>query len=155
MGQETINGADIIRFYRATGKYGFLSNLYKKSLVFEEREFPTAEHAYQFGKFRDETAREWAMQAPKPHLLAILAHGLFAWDIVENWSKIKLNRMYRILRVKFSNSVLKSKLLKTGDAILIENSKSDSFWGMGAKGKGKNHLGRLLMQVRKELEEKD
>ena len=146
-----IEQRNIIKFYRAVGKYGFLSCLYKKPMIFEGREFPSAEHAYQFGKFKDEDTREWAMEAPKPHLLAILSHGLFSWDIVSNWSKIKVLRMHNVLRAKFSDGELMYKLLDTGDSILIENSKSDAFWGIGKTEKGKNMLGQLLMRVREEI----
>lgn len=152
MDQET--DQKIIKFYRANGKdYGFLSNLYKESLVFEDITFPTAEHAYQYGKFSDEDVRDWAMKAPKPHLLAILAHGLFSWDIVKNWSKIKIIRMFEVLKVKFSEPELREKLLATDNAILIEDSKTDSFWGIGKSGKGKNMLGKLLMKLREEITE--
>jgi len=94
---NNIDGQEIIKFYRATGIYGFLSNLYKSPLEFEGILFPTSEHAYQYGKFKDEETREWAMNSPKPHLLSILAHGLFSWDIVENSSKTKVDRMYHVL----------------------------------------------------------
>lgn len=144
---------EIIKFYRVTGPYGFLSNLFKKPLIFGDREFQAAEYAYLFGIFKDEVAREWAMKAPKPHLLSILAHGLFSWDIVKNWSKIRVERMYKVLKVKFSDVELKQKLLATGSSILIEDSKTDSFWGIGRKETGKNMLGKLLMKVRKEIKE--
>jgi len=145
---NNIEGQNVIRFYRANGKYGFLSNLFKKSIIFEGREFPTSEHAYQFGKFKDKEVREWAMKSSKPHLLSILAHGLFSWDIAENWSKIKVKRMYNVLKVKFADKDLREKLLDTGRSILIENSKTDSFWGIGRRGKGKNILGKFLMEIR-------
>lgn len=147
----SIESRDIIKFYRANGKYGFLSNLHKAQIEFEGITFPTSEHAYQFGKFRDESTRDWAMKSPKPHLLAILSHNLFSWDIVSNWSKIKVNRMEEILRVKFQDIELRKKLLDTGGSILIEDSKTDSFWGIGKKGKGKNMLGELLMKIRDEI----
>ena len=152
---KSIEDKNIVNFYRATGEYGFLSNLYKKSLVFEGISFPTPEHAYQYGKFRDEDTRKWAMESPKPHLLSILAQSLFSWDIVNNWSKIKVNRMYNILKVKFSDSELKNKLLDTENSILIENSKTDAFWGIGQKCKGKNMLGKMLMKVREEIKKEN
>jgi len=40
-------------------------------------------------------------------------------------------------------------LLWTGDALLIENSPTDLFWG-GLLPASKNMLGKLLMQVRSE-----
>jgi predicted NAD-dependent protein-ADP-ribosyltransferase YbiA (DUF1768 family) len=39
----------------------------------------------------------------------------------------------------------------TGEAPLVEESPTDSFWGVGTKGTGKNMLGTLLMQVRRQL----
>ena len=147
-------GKKIIKFYRAMGNYGFLSNLYKNPIEFEGRIFPTSEHAYQYGKFKDIKVREWAMKAPKPYLLSILAHGIFAWDIVENWSKKKVERMYKILQVKFSDNELKRQLLETRNAILLEDSKTDAFWGIGKKGTGRNMLGKLLMKIREEINKK-
>lgn len=148
---NSIEGQEIIKFYRADRPYGFLSNLYKKPIIFEDREFPSPEYAYQFGKLKDKEVRDWAMKAPKPHLLSILAHGLFSWDIVKNWSKIKIDRMYNVLKAKFSDIELRQKLLDTGNSILIEDSKTDPFWGIGKTGKGKNMLGKLLMKVREEI----
>ena len=108
----------MIEFYRARESYGFLSNLYKLKtpMKFEGRLFPTSEHAYQFGKIKDETIREWIMNAPKPHLVSIVCHNLFSWDIVQNWNKIKVDRMYRVLKAKFQNEELRQKLLNTGTA---------------------------------------
>ena len=144
---------DEIRFYRANQKeYSFLSNLYKRSIKFEGKEFTTSEHAYQYGKFAKKDVAEWAMNAPAPHLLAIIAHGLFRWDVVPNWSKIKVERMKNVLIEKFTqHSDLKEKLLSTKDSILIEESNIDPYWGCGKNGKGKNMLGILLMEVREEL----
>lgn len=64
------------------------------------------------------------------------------------------------LRKKFNNSVLKKKLLATGDALLIEgNTCHDNYWGdckceKCKDIKGENRLGQLLMQVREELKNK-
>ena len=126
--------------------------MYKREMTFEGRKFDCAEQAYQFGKFEDETAREWAMQAPSPHLLSIVAHGLFAWDIVPNWAKIKVDRMRAVVLAKFAQHAdLRELLIGTGTAILIEASNFDPFWGVGPKGTGRNMLGRILMEVRDKL----
>ncbi len=141
-----------IRFYRVDREYGEFSNLWPASIKFEEREFKNAEFAYQFGKFKDPVIAEWAMQAPKPHLVAILAHNLFVWDIVPNWTAIKVTRMENVLRAKYAqHEDLKTKLLATHPAILMEDSKTDNFWGLGKKGTGRNMLGVLLMKIREEL----
>ena len=73
--------------------------------------------------------------------------------------------MLKAVRAKFKDPVLASKLLKTGDAILIEGTFwNDRTWGValrkikdkdgniiGYKGSGKNQLGKILMKVRNEL----
>ncbi|WP_371801801.1 NADAR family protein [Candidatus Lokiarchaeum ossiferum] len=141
-----------IFFYRASGKYGFLSNLYKAEIFFDGRNFPTSEHAYQFGKFLEPETAEWVMKAPKPHLVAIVSHGLFAWDIVPKWNLLKVKRMEEVIQAKFlQHPKLAKKLFQTGNAELIEKSKMDNFWGNGKKGNGKNMLGKLLMKIREEI----
>lgn len=142
----------IIMFYRSSGDYGYLSNLFRRKVKFENRVFRSSEDAYQFGKPLEGMTAEWLISAPKPHLCAMAAHGLMAFDIRPDWQAIKVDRMKDILRAKFSqHDDLKQKLIDTGDAILIEDSKTDNFWGCGRNMRGKNMLGNLLMQVREEL----
>jgi ribA/ribD-fused uncharacterized protein len=144
-----------IRFYRASGKYGFLSNLYKAPIMFQFINFSCSEAAYQFGKPKDYAVASWLVNAPKPHLCAAAAHALLAFDIKPEWNQIKVDRMKNVLIAKFEqNPDLMKKLFETGNATLIEDSKTDAFWGVGKKGNGKNMLGVLLMDVRAELFEK-
>lgn len=145
-----------VQFYRANEKpYGAFSNLYRRMIIFEGRECPTAEHAYQAGKARKEAVKEWILSAPSPSLVAMAAHGLYTWDIVPNWSTIKFDRMRQVLRAKFTqHNDLKELLLSTGEARLVEVGKVDNpvnrVWGE-VNGKGKNMLGILLMELRAEL----
>jgi ribA/ribD-fused uncharacterized protein len=141
-----------IAFYRATGPFGFLSNLYPRRVVFEGKEFACAETAYQFGKPKDRAVAEWLIAAPKPHLCAVAAHALLAFDIRKGWKDVKVDRMQAVIRAKFTqHEDLKKALLGTEDAILIEDSRTDTFWGTGSKKVGQNMLGRLLMEVREEM----
>jgi hypothetical protein len=148
--------ADEIRFYRSSEKpYGVFSNLFRRSMRFDGREFPTAEHAYQFGKARKTEVAEWLMLAPSPSLLAASAHGLNYWDITPGWSKNRRDRMRRVVGAKFRQHVdLAEILLSTGDATIIECGTVDNEvnrrWGM-VSGKGENWLGKILMDVREEL----
>jgi ribA/ribD-fused uncharacterized protein len=147
---------DEIRFYRANEKpYGALSNLFPSPVVFEGREFPTAEHAYQAGKARKDEVREWILSAPSPSLVAMAAHGLYTWDIVPKWSQIKFDRMRAVLRAKFTQHQDLAKLLiSTGDARIVEVGRVangvNRTWGE-VNGKGLNMLGVLLMELRAEL----
>lgn len=145
-----------IHFYRSNEKpYGVFSNLHRTPVVFEGREFPTAEHAYQAGKASKEAVREWILSAPTPSLVAMAAHGLYTWDIVPSWSKIKIDRMRDVLHAKFAqHEDLRALLLATGQARLVEagttNNAVNRLWGE-VNGKGQNMLGVLLMEVRNEL----
>lgn len=145
-----------IHFYRANEKpYGAFSNLYRRPLIFEDRVFPTSEHAYQAGKARKEAVKEWILSAPSPALVAMAAHGLYTWDIVPDWSKIKFERMRKVLRAKFTqHDDLRQLLLSTGEARLVEAGRVENVvnctWGE-VNGKGKNMLGVMLMELRAEL----
>lgn len=145
-----------IHFYRSNEKpYGVFSNLHRTPVVFEGLEYPTAEHAYQAGKASKESVRQWILNAPTPSLVAMAAHGLYTWDIVPSWSKIKFDRMRGVLRAKFTqHENLRQLLLATGSARLVEagttNNAVNRLWGE-VNGKGQNMLGVLLMEVRDEL----
>jgi predicted NAD-dependent protein-ADP-ribosyltransferase YbiA (DUF1768 family) len=38
-----------------------------------------------------------------------------------------------------------------GDALLVEHTRKDSYWGEGGDGRGRNMLGQILSGVREEL----
>ena len=50
-------------------------------------------------------------------------------------------------------SEIQEILLGTGDALLVEHTNKDNYWGDGGDGRGKNMLGRILMEVREKLKE--
>ncbi|MEG3125157.1 NADAR family protein [Sphingomonas sp. GB1N7] len=147
---------DEIRFYRANEKpYGAFSNLYRRPVLFEDTIFATSEHAYQAGKARKTEVRAWLLAAPSPALVAMAAHGLYSWDIVSDWSRIKYNRMRDVLNAKFTqHRDLAELLVGTAEARLIEAATVDNAvnrtWGE-VNGKGRNMLGVLLMEVRADL----
>jgi predicted NAD-dependent protein-ADP-ribosyltransferase YbiA (DUF1768 family) len=39
----------------------------------------------------------------------------------------------------------------TGDAVIVEHSQKDRYWGDAGDGSGENMLGKILMEVREEL----
>ncbi|RWY84657.1 DUF1768 domain-containing protein [Rhizobium leguminosarum] len=146
-----------IRFYRASEKpFGAFSNLFRRAIEFEGEIYPTSEHAYQAGKARKDSVRKWLMEAPSPSLLAMAAHGLYYWDVTPGWSKIKFDRMRRVLRAKFTQHTdLRELLLSTNDARLVESATVDNpvnrLWGE-VNGVGSNMLGVMLMELRAELQ---
>ena len=60
--------------------------------------------------------------------------------------------MTEIVRTKFEqNSDIRQKLIDTYPEELIEgNYWHDTFWGV-CEGVGENHLGQILMQIRREF----
>jgi len=62
-----------------------------------------------------------------------------------NWENEKDAVMSSVLLCKFSQDAhCKKVLLETGDAKLVEASPTDSYWGSGRDGRGRNRLGQLL-----------
>ena len=63
----------------------------------------------------------------------------------------KLSIMKQILDIKFRQEYFKRRLLATGNCLIFEeNSWKDFFWGCH-NGIGENHLGKIIMEIRKEL----
>lgn len=154
--KRTPTVAKVIKFYRANEKpYGAFSNLYRSAVEFEGKLYPTAEHAYQAGKAAKPEVRDWILSAPSPSLAAMAAHGLYTWDIVPNWARIKFDRMRGVLKAKFTqHPELAEILLSTGTARLIEagtvNNAVNRLWGE-VNGVGQNMLGVMLMELRDEM----
>lgn len=69
-----------------------------------------------------------------------------------DWDRIKLDIMFSLVCEKFvDHGHLGRALLDTGDEELIEgNHWHDTYWGV-CDGVGENHLGKILMRVRRLL----
>jgi ribA/ribD-fused uncharacterized protein len=151
-----------IRFYRRSQPFGFLSNLYDAHVVVDGIHYASSEAAYQAVKYTDPALQAWILAAPKPRHVAQAAH-LFVGDnepVRADWDQVKFQRMKTCLRAKFQDPGLKAQLLATLDAILVEagetswdvNGQANRTWGVAQDiGRGKNALGRLLMEIRGEL----
>lgn len=113
----------------------------------------TSEHAYQAAKFDDPIIIEEIKNARSAHDARKIAH-LHEHGKVTTWHEIKLKIMEEIVRAKLEqHSYIHRKLLETGDREIIEDSPTDSFWGRGPDWKGENHLGKIWMDLRKELKQ--
>lgn len=128
-----------------TGEYFFLSNFYTVKIKVGVIVYPSVEHAYQASKTLSRAARMKVREAPTAGEAKRLGRELV---LRRNWEQIKLGMMKGLLEIKFNSVELKAKLLATGDRELIEgNTWGDRYWGV-CGGKGENHLGKLLMEVR-------
>lgn len=132
------------------GKYRFLSNFYPAPTAYEDVIYPTSEHAYQAAKHIP-SARTLILHCETPDKARKLGN-FCGGDTLPGWAERRIDVMRICLIDKFTrNPVLAQQLVATGDAELIEgNTWNDRFWGVCA-GVGENHLGRLLMDVRRGL----
>ena len=128
-----------------TGVLDFCSNFHP-SPVFGYR---TVEAAYQAAKTTDSAVRARIRAAPTPGQAKRLGRGI---ALRSGWEEMKLDVMRTLVREKFSRyHALAERLLATGDVELVErNYWRDTFWGI-CGGRGENHLGRILMDLRSEL----
>lgn len=136
--------------------YYVLSNFAAFRLQWAGHDFDTSEHAYHWEKFPAQTqnaiaARVWIMSAKSAHEAFKLAER-FKAERRADWDDIKIGVMKQILFAKADqHEYVRRKLLATGDRELIEDSWRDDFWGWGPNRDGQNVLGKLWMEVRKEL----
>ncbi|MEK7519760.1 MAG: NADAR family protein [Patescibacteria group bacterium] len=138
-----------IKFYEK--EYYLLSNFSAHKVVFKDREYMTAEHAYQAAKFEDEHLKEKIKNAPS----ARLAKHYGQTKTGRKGHRDKAATMKEILRAKlFQHDDVKEMLVKSGNVILEENSPTDSFWGTGEDGTGENMMGKLWMELREEMRNK-
>ena len=135
-----------------SGEFDFLSNFFLRHIIWDGMLFPSSEHAYQAAKTFNMKERELISKEPMPGKAKRLGKNVC---LREHWEDIKISIMMDILRIKFSNSDLKQKLLNTGNEELIEgNNWNDRFFGI-CNGVGQNWLGRLLMALREELQNEE
>jgi len=132
------------------GRYFFLSNFFICPIMYEGISYTSAKSAFQATKCEDiERRQEFSNLDPSK-----AKRKGNSVRLRNDWEKIKIGIMYEIVKEKFiQNSGLLKALLETEDAYLEEgNTWGDDEWGT-VNGKGKNKLGKILMKVRKELEE--
>ena len=130
------------------GKYRFLSNFYIE---------PSGAHVegkYQAHKLNPPVAG--LLQSVSPGVAKRIGREFdLTGQTRKDWHKVNLEIMYKLVKAKFTDPMLAELLLATGDAELIEsNAWDDRFWGQ-VNEIGENHLGKILMRVRKELGEAD
>ena len=134
--------------------WAVLSNFWKKEvrLTANGDPYPSVEHAFQASKSPYAHEREMIRAEAAAYKAKQLGRQIHMRD---DWDKVKVPIMLKLLRQKFADGREYSLLLSTGQAELIEgNTHGDQEWGAiwdGKKWVGKNLLGRCLMQVRKEL----
>lgn len=127
-------------------EYFFLSNFYPVEIKLDGIVYPNAEAAFQAQKILDVEERRKFSMLKNPVQAKRLGRKV---KLRDDWEEVKLEIMTEIVSQKFlQHPHLIEMLLQTGDEELVEGNKwCDRFWGV-CKGKGENHLGKILMKIR-------
>jgi len=143
--------SDPIRFYSVGDEYGEFSNFAAYPIRLGKTVWPTSEHYFQAMKFKDKKDQEQIRRANSPMLAARMGRDRKR-TLRRDWESAKVNVMREAIVAKFTqHEELGALLLSTEDAKLIEHTENDAYWGDGGDGKGRNMLGRLLVEVRQTL----
>lgn len=148
------------------GEYDFLSNMFHTKVTTDLGTFKCAEAAFQAYKCANKADVEKfeTLEGKDAKALGgkrgLYRNGrLFRIALRSDWDNVRLEKMLEVVRAKFSNPALAERLVETGDAELVEiNTWNDKFWGAVDENGvlvGENNLGKILMQVRDEINNGD
>ena len=137
--------------YQFQDEYRWLSNFSKCPITINDITYPSIEHAYQSAKSPLNSWKSFCSTTPSPAIIKKHSRNI---KLIKNWEDVKVNIMRGCLIQKYSQEPYKSLLLKTGNAYIQEgNSWGDVFWGVDIHTKkGQNTLGKLIMEIRNELQ---
>jgi ribA/ribD-fused uncharacterized protein len=145
----------VIQFYGTSDDYGCFSNFAHYPFQLDGKRWPTVEHYFQAQKFPGTEQVDTIRKAKS----AAKAKGLGRsrkFKLRSDWEQVKDALMRKAVFAKFSSHAdIRAILLGTSDAILVEHTRNDDYWGDGGDGHGKNKLGKILMSVREELRQRE
>ena len=130
--------------------YDYLSNFYEAEVEYRGLRYGSNEAAFQAQKCMTEEEKLPFTEA-RPSKSKGMGRRV---PLRPDWEEVKVGIMEEIVRAKFTqHPELAERLLATGDKVLIEgNHWGDTCWGVDTRtGRGENHLGKILMNVREEL----
>jgi N-glycosidase YbiA len=142
----------VIKFYGAqSGPYGCFSNFSPHGFELDGAWWPTTEHYFQAQKFVGTPYVEEIRRAASPTVAKRMGRSR-SQPLRPDWEQVKDDAMRRAVLRKFeAHADIRAVLLSTGDQPIVEDAPRDYYWGSGAKGTGRNMLGRILMEVRHAL----
>lgn len=139
-----------IKFYKIKDPHGYMSNYKKARFFIYGRWWNWVESAYQAQKTSVPEEYDVIWSAKTNNDSRLLGQKV---TMRPDWEQVKYQVMKECVLAKFlQHKDLRDQLIATSDEELIEDSAIDWYWGCGADGTGKNMLGKVLMEVRKELQ---
>lgn len=150
----------MITFTKTKLPYGWLGNMSAHNILYNNKEWKTAEALFQAMRFEDEAIIEEIRSMKSPMGTKMVARKHLNKMIITPRSPLDLCNMVDVLSLKVKQHPdLKKELLNTGDEQIVEDctkrgmSESNCFWGMVLKDGqwiGENVLGKLWDIVRKD-----
>lgn len=139
-----------IRFSRFD-EASFLSTVSGHPFELEDYRWSTAEHYYQAHKFEGMGYMREVLAATTGHEAFKCGNKRFKRK-VSGWKDRRRVWMTRALyRITVEYPSIKQSLLETNDALLIETSLYDHYWGIGRDQRGENTLGKVWMDIRQKV----
>ena len=135
-------------------EYSWLSNFSPVEIELGGVIYSSVEHAYMSAKSPNTEWKIFCRDTENPGKVKKEGRKV---NLICGWDSIKVSIMRSCLLQKFQQEPYKSLLIKTGDEHIQEgNWWNDQFWGVDLKtGRGENVLGNIIMDIRKELLEKN
>jgi N-glycosidase YbiA len=141
-----------IYFYTKNQAYSEFSNFAPFGIELDDQWWQTTEHYFQAQKFLDQAYQDKIRHASDPKTAANLGRSRSV-VIREDWEEIKDDVMRKAVLQKFqTHSQLRELLISTGNEDIVENAPGDYYWGCGTDGSGKNMLGKILQEVRFQIQ---
>lgn len=151
---------DVVRFRKTNEEFGGLSNMAPGfPVVVLGHRIRTSEALYQACRFPHMPEVQQMIINEGSPMTAKMRSKPYRKDSRPDWDDVRVKVMKWCLRVKLAYNWRKFSelLLSTGERSIVEDSRKDSYWGAMPKGDdalaGQNVLGRLLMDLRKKLQE--
>ena len=149
--------------FRSTrGRWGIFNNFTRLPgpISAADLDFETSEHLYQASKFRQSPDVQARIAGARTARDATKIGRDTANDPDADWDGRRIDAMRWAIRMKREAhpDPVDAALEKTGDRMIVEASKSDSFWGARPEGDklvGQNVLGRLWMELRQQIRDGD
>ncbi len=142
---------DVINFYSVSDDFGQFSNFAAFPIEIDGKVWPTSEHYFQAQKFADAAYRQKIRETISPMQAAKMGRDR-KQVLRSDWESVKVEIMRQAVLAKFTqHDDLRTLLLSTGHAKIVEHTENDAYWGDGGDGRGQNMLGWILVDIRERL----
>ena len=135
----------------------FLSNFHPVEITWQGITYPSVEHFYQAQKVTGLSNSDAAVVSARQAIAALKTPGeakAAGRRLPQMNERKRIEVMKYALEQKFAEDTdLAQQLMATGKAQLLEkNTWGDVYWGVNSAGEGENRLGKMLMDIRKDLQ---